>query len=99
MIYHLTEKANWEKAQAIGEFTVESLFTEGFIHASEQHQVNGVLQCYYSGKNNLVLLHIDETLLTSKLVYELSASINEEFPHIFGPINLDAVVQVETIDS
>jgi uncharacterized protein (DUF952 family) len=97
MIYHVTTKENWQNAIAAGAYEAPSLHTEGFIHNSTAEQVQGVLQRYYNGQSNLVLLHIDESKLTAELKYELAPSINEEFPHIFGAINLDAVVKVETI--
>ncbi len=86
-------------ALAKGFYEAPSLFTEGFIHNSTREQVSGVLGRYYNNETDLVLLHIDETLLTAELKYELAPSVNEIFPHIFGPINLEAVVTVEDIAS
>lgn len=97
MIYHVTTKQNWEDAVQNGAFTTESLFTEGFIHNSTESQVDAVLQRYYAGQSNLVKLHINESKLVAALKYELAPSVNEMFPHIFGPINLDAVEVVEEI--
>ena len=97
MIYHVTTRAAWEQAQAAGEYRAESLATEGFIHCSELHQVDGVLQRYYQGVTDLVLLHIRASALEAKLIYEMAPSINESFPHIYGPINLDAVEEVAPI--
>jgi uncharacterized protein (DUF952 family) len=97
MIYHVTTKENWEKALAVGFYEAPSLHTEGFIHNSTAAQVQGVLERYYAGQTNLVLLHIEETKLTSELKYELAPSVNEEFPHIFGVINVDAIVKTEAL--
>ena len=97
MIYHVTDKELWEAALQKGFFEVPSLHTEGFIHASKKEQVQGVLERYYAGKKNLVLLHIDESKLTSPLKYELAPSVNEAFPHIFGPLNTDAVIKTELL--
>ena len=94
MIYHVTTKSEWENALSIGKYEAPSLHAEGFIHLSKQEQVAGVLDRYYKGFNNLVLLHIDESLLSAELKYELSPSVNEEFPHLFGALNVDAVVNV-----
>ena len=57
---------------------------------------------YYRGANNLVLLNIDPTKLTSQLKFEPPAHLDGSpalpheplFPHIYGPINLDAVIEV-----
>lgn len=97
MIYHVVSATNWQKAVQQGFYEADSLATEGFIHTSKADQVKGVLERYYQGQNNLILLHIDETKLTSSLKFELAPSINEEFPHIYGRLNLDAVIKVENI--
>ncbi len=97
MIYHVTTKAQWHQALAIGFFEEPSLHSEGFIHNSTQTQVPGVIERYYKNKPDLVLLHIEETKLTAPLKYELAPSINEMFPHIFGVINIDAVVKITDI--
>lgn len=97
MIYHVTTKDDWQQALDAGTYTHPSLAAEGFIHNSKKDQVQGVLERYYSGKTDLLLLHIDESKLTAELKYELAPSVNEMFPHIFGPINIDAVVKTEEL--
>ena len=97
MIYHVVSNSNWQQAQQQGFYEAPSLALEGFIHTSKAEQVPGVLSRYYAGQADLLLLHIDETKLTAPLKYELAPSVNEEFPHIFGPLNLDAVVKTEAL--
>lgn len=97
MIYHVTRKSDWEKALLLGRYEAASLHTEGFIHNSTSGQVAGVLDRYYRDEKDLLLLHIDETKLTAPLRYELALSINEMFPHLFGPLNLDAVIKTEIL--
>jgi uncharacterized protein (DUF952 family) len=94
MIYHVVTKTNWEAALAKGFYEADSLPKEGFIHTNKENQVQGVLQRYYKNQTNLLLLHIDESKLTALLKYELAPSINEEFPHIYGRLNIDAVVRI-----
>ena len=97
MIYHVTNKNEWELALKKGFFDEPSLYTEGFIHNSTETQVNGVLERYYKDQKDLLLLHIDESKLVADLKYELAPSVNELFPHVFGNINLDAVVLITDI--
>jgi uncharacterized protein (DUF952 family) len=97
MIYHVVTAANWQKALLQGFYEAESLAKEGFIHTSRAEQVAGVLERYYKEQNNLLLLHINEEKLTAPLKYELAPSVNEEFPHIYGRLNLDAVTKVENL--
>jgi len=99
---HLTNSANWIEAQQQGFITAPSLATEGFIHCSTEHQMRDVANKYYRGATDMVLVHIDPVTLASPLKWEPPAHIdgspslpNEPlFPHIYGVINLDAVIQV-----
>ncbi len=97
MIYHVTSKAQWQQALAKGYYEAPSLALEGFIHLSEKEQVQGVMERYYQQQTNLVLLHIDTTKLTMPLKYEIAPSVNEAFPHLYGKLNLEAVVAIEEI--
>lgn len=97
MIYHVVTKPLWQQALQQGYYEAASLAAEGFIHLSKNEQVAGVLQRYYKNVPDLLLLHVEESKLTAPLKYELSPSVNEEFPHLFGRLNLDAVVEVSEV--
>jgi uncharacterized protein (DUF952 family) len=97
VIYHVTTIEEWETAKKTRFYAAASLASEGFIHCSEERQVAGVLERYFSGKNGLIKLVIDTEKLTSKLVTEWSPTAKDNFPHVYGPINLDAVVEVKLI--
>lgn len=97
MIYHITTKKDWQKAIEQGFYEAASLDTEGFIHTSKEEQLAGVLDRYYKNQSDLIKLHIDEKRLTAPLKYELAPSINEIFPHIYGKLNIDAVVKTEAL--
>lgn len=99
IVYHITTAAEWEIAEVQGHYAAPSLATEGFIHLSAVNQVAGVLERYYSGQTDLVKLSIDTDRLEKPLRYELAPSVNEKFPHLYGALNLDAVVGVEAISS
>lgn len=97
VIYHITTTAEWEAAKQKGSYEAVSLKEEGFIHCSQEGQVQGVLLRYFAGKKDLVLLSIATEKLKSQLIYEWSPSLADTFPHIYGPINVDAVTKVESI--
>jgi len=97
IIFHLTSGQEWQEAQLKGRYEAASLSDEGFIHCSEERQVAGVLDRYFKGRTGIVKLHIETERLTSPLYYDWSPSVEDTFPHIYGPINLDAVVAVEEI--
>ena len=102
MILHLLSRESWAEAQANGQLVAPSVATEGFAHCSTEHQMVGVANKYYRGVNNMVLLSIDPAKLMSQVKFEPPAHIDGSpalpheplFPHIYGPINLDAVSEV-----
>lgn len=94
MILHITERAAWETAVAAGVYCAASLAREGFIHCSTRQQVLGPANELYRGRSDLVLLCIAPDAVQAEIVYEDSYGKGEAFPHIYGPLNLDAVIQV-----
>ena len=97
IIFHLTTKAEWDKAVDKSSYETPSLTEEGFIHCSHENQIAEVLERYFAGKKDLVKLVIDTDKLTSKYVFEWSPSIQDTFPHVYGAINADAVIEVVAI--
>lgn len=93
LIYHITTAGAWAEAHRAGQYEAASLQSEGFIHNCEEGQVAAILERFYAGQQELVKLTIDTDKLISPLVYEWSASLQDTFPHIYGPINLDAVTE------
>ncbi len=98
IIYHITTLPEWDNAQGNGAYEASSLKEEGFIHCAQKSQVQGVLERYFSGKENLVKLTIDTDKLTSNLVYDWSPSTQDTFPHIYGALNVDAVISIEQLN-
>lgn len=96
-IYHITSGPEWRAAKEMGSYAPASLATEGFIHCSGAAQLAGVLERYFAGRQDLVQLEIDPDRLTAPLKYEWAASVNEAFPHVYGPINLGAVIAVAVL--
>ncbi len=98
VIFHVTTSSEWDAAKPSGHYSSPSLQDEGFIHCSaSEAQVQGVLKRYFSGRDNLVKLVIDTDLLENRFIYEWSPSTQDTFPHIYGPINVTAVISVEPI--
>ena len=93
-MYHITRTQDWQKAQAEGSYQADSLLKEGFIHCSDQEQIIATANRYYRGAGGLLLLKIDETRLQAGVRRENLEGGSILFPHIYGPLNLDAVVAV-----
>ena len=94
IIYHITTTEGWNDAREKGFYEHPTLNAEGFIHCSEEQQVAGVLQRYFAGQTGLVKLVIDTGKLTSRYIQEWSPSTQDTYPHIYGPINTGAVIDV-----
>ena len=100
-ILHLASNDAWLAATKMGSYHADSLSTEGFIHCSKPSQIVAVANNFYYGQQGLVLLVIDSLKLKAELKWEppaepepTHARAGELFPHIYGPLNLDAVLEV-----
>jgi len=101
LIYHIATRADWERALADGEYTRSSvdktLAEEGFIHASQSSQVAGTANKFYRDvAGDLVLLVIDPGLLPAEVRYEDVPGAELPFPHVYGPLNVDAVIEARS---
>ncbi|MEU6529376.1 DUF952 domain-containing protein [Streptomyces sp. NPDC046928] len=101
-ILHLTERSLWEAARERGAYEISTrgrtLQEEGFIHCSTRAQLPAVaafLYGSYDGPDDLVVLVVDPERLDVPLRYEAVKPGGEEFPHVYGPLPVSAVVDVE----
>jgi len=103
LIYHIATQEEWEQAQRDGQYRMstrgKSLDDQGFIHASEAQQVASVANVVYFGIQNLLVLVIDRDRVRSEIKDEQVAGWKEPFPHIYGPLNLDAVVRTVPLEA
>ena len=93
LLFHMCARKDWEAAQIAGAYKTPSLESEGFIHCSHPEQIEGTANRYYQGAAGQVLLHIDPAKVQAEIRWEASTG-GETFPHIYGPLNLDAVLEV-----
>lgn len=101
-IFHLALAADWEAARAVGAYAVSTLgrtlAEEGFIHASRADQWTAVRERFYADVvEPLVLLVIDPERLQAEVRVEAVPDSDETFPHVYGPINVGAVVEVRSL--
>ena len=102
IILHLTTPAAWQAAQAAGSYRGDTLDTQGFIHCSTPAQITTVANRFFQGQSGLALLCIEPNKVQSRLIFEHPINPDtgeiepgsQQFPHIYGPLNLNAVVQV-----
>ncbi|MFC4506474.1 MULTISPECIES: DUF952 domain-containing protein [Streptomyces] len=100
-VLHITERALWTAAREQGAYEWSTrgrtLAEEGFVHCSTRAQLPKVAAFLYAAHDpgELVVLVVDPARLDVPLRYEAVPPDGEEFPHVYGPIPVDAVVDVE----
>jgi uncharacterized protein (DUF952 family) len=92
-ILHLATDMAWARAVRDGSYVADSLAADGFIHCSDPQQVVAVANARFLSREDLIMLQIDATRLSAEGRYENLEGGPELFPHIYGPINLDAVIR------
>jgi uncharacterized protein (DUF952 family) len=92
-IFHITSRAEADKAAPVGDYAPERFAADGFIHCSYAHQVTRVADLRFRGRSDLVLFEIDRGALTCDVVDENLEGGEELFPHIYGRLLLAAVVR------
>ncbi|QSS93046.1 DUF952 domain-containing protein [Streptomyces sp. M54] len=110
LLLHLAEAPLWEAARGTGTYEMSTrgrtLHDEGFIHLSLPHQLPGVARMLYgneeaadAGGRDLVVLVVDPARLTAPVRFEAMKPGGEEFPHLYGPLPVDAVVEVRPLET
>jgi uncharacterized protein (DUF952 family) len=96
MLLHICTEHAWKKCEPFADYTPDDFARDGFVHCCLPNQLAGVLDRYFNGQSDLWLLTIDERRLSALLKFEIGPT-GDEFPHVFGPINRDAIVKTEKI--
>lgn len=97
-IYHITTERQWGNTKGQSQYEAELFHSEGFIHCSEAHQVVHVANRFFRNRQDLILLHIETELLNPRLVYENLEGGSELFPHVYGSINLNAIIRISSFE-
>lgn len=102
LIYHLALRDEWlqvvNSAVDYRRSTLgRSLEDEGFIHCSFAQQVQGIADLVYYGREDVVLLVIDRSQLRTEVRVENLERGGQTFPHIYGPLPVEAVVEVKDV--
>ncbi|HTY75373.1 MAG TPA: DUF952 domain-containing protein [Candidatus Nanoarchaeia archaeon] len=93
VIFHIAKRERWERAMLEGVYRGDTLDSEGFIHCSTIQQIVKVANALFLAQKKLVLLCIATNKVQSEIRYEGTRS-EELYPHIYGPLDLDAVIKV-----
>ena len=92
-IYHMTTAAPWPPASAW--YSAPSLESEGFLHCTAgERNLIGVATRYYLGEpGDWLVLVIDPAAVTAEIRWQVQPD-GMAYPHIHGPLNVNAVVEV-----
>ena len=96
-VYKIAPRALWEEAEASGVFHGAPVDrTDGFIHFSAAGQVRQTAARHFAGEPDLLLVTVDPNRLGAALIWEPSRG-GALFPHLYGPLALEAVLRVEAL--
>ncbi|MEY9782496.1 DUF952 domain-containing protein [Sinorhizobium fredii] len=91
-IYKIVPALLWQEARRAGQFAGAPVdLADGFIHFSTDDQVAETAARHFEGQTDLLLVAVDADALGDKLAYEPSRG-GALFPHLYGPLTLDAVL-------
>lgn len=97
MIYKICPRDIWQAAETAGRFDGAGIdLTDGFIHFSTPSQVAETAAKHFAGRNDLVLVAVDESRLGAALKYEVSRG-GALFPHLYAPLDLRDVAWVQPL--
>jgi uncharacterized protein (DUF952 family) len=94
VLLHIISDADLRAARLAGEIAPETLAAEGFVHCSFGEQVLIPANERYRGRADLVLVVLDRDRILHEVIVEDSYATGHEFPHVYGPIPLEAIVTV-----
>jgi uncharacterized protein (DUF952 family) len=97
-IYKLLDAESWTEALAAGVFEGSAVDAkDGFIHFSDAAQAQETARLYFNSHANLLLLTIDADQLGAALKWEPSRG-GALFPHLYGPLPIEAVIETRSLD-
>jgi uncharacterized protein (DUF952 family) len=99
IILHIVHRKDWEESALSGYYKPSSINTDGFIHCSTIEQTVDTANQFFPNQSGLILLCIDKNKSEAEVKYEGPACVNDQrieslFPHIYGPLNVSAVVRI-----
>jgi uncharacterized protein (DUF952 family) len=96
-IYKICPASAWREAERQGVFRGSPVdLRDGFIHFSTAAQVEETARKHFSGQTGLFLIAVDADALGDALKWERSRN-DELFPHLYGELDLGAVIAVHSM--
>ena len=90
-IFKIIDKEEWKEAKKLATYRGSKKdIADGYIHFSEEDQVEETLKRHYVKVENLVLLKVNAFKL-EHLLWE-QASNGDMYPHLYSPLDIEHVV-------
>jgi len=94
-IYLLSSQQEYQTAQTNGMLSRDSIAEEGFIHAAPKSQLTRIANKYYKNTVEPLILVVDKKKVEALVKWE--PATGGLYPHIYGILNFDAIVDVQKI--
>jgi uncharacterized protein (DUF952 family) len=95
LIFHIASRSELKDRSSL--YAPESVASTGFIHCAEAAQITNVARRKFAGRTDVVLMEIDSNRVKAEVRYENLSGGSELFPHIYGALNMDAVVSIKPL--
>lgn len=92
-IFHIADESAWAVAQFTRVYLPPSYCGNGFIHCCTLTQLSGVLNRFFSGHDQLLLLEMESNQINESLIFENLENGTELFPHLYAPLAVVNVVR------
>jgi uncharacterized protein (DUF952 family) len=96
VLFHIVDRDIWSAAVGAGEYRPASLDTEGFVHCSFADQVAPVADARYADVPGLCVVEFDPARV-GEIRVEDSYGEGQVFPHVYGPLPVEAAVAVHPL--
>jgi uncharacterized protein (DUF952 family) len=96
-LYKICPAVLWQEAERAGVFRGSEVDRrDNFIHFSTAAQLAETAKKHFAGQRDLLLVSVDASRCGSALKWEPSRG-GALFPHLYGPLMLDAVKRVDPL--
>lgn len=94
-LVHIARHADWEAAQAAGEYTNATFRSAGVIFCCRPSQLELVARLHFGERGDLLLLHVESEEIPAEIDWVEYECVEKSFPHVHGPLPLAAVRRIE----
>ncbi len=92
LIFHLVSRSAWKEGQQEGRYRPEIYEQEGYIPCADGRQIQVTANQKFKDSLELLLLVIDPTRVNTRVAYEYDQQVEQKVPRVYGPLNIDAVI-------